>query len=219
MMICATPSFRVSDFISSRICAWMVTSSAVVGSSAMISLGLQASAMAIITRWRMPPESWCGYCRSRRCGSAMPTISSSSTARFSAVGAVRALVLLQRLGDLPADGQHGIERGHRLLEHHADVAAAHLRASPPRSGCAGRARRTGPRRPRSGPADRGSGAGSTAPRPTCRSRFRPRSPRSRPLRRYRKCRRRRGRRPHRCEIRYEVPVPPAMAAYGLPAPV
>ena len=31
-------------FISSRICAWMVTSSAVVGSSAMISLGLQASA-------------------------------------------------------------------------------------------------------------------------------------------------------------------------------
>ncbi len=38
----------------------MVTSSAVVGSSAMISLGLQASAIAIITRWRMPPENWCG---------------------------------------------------------------------------------------------------------------------------------------------------------------
>ena len=57
MMISATPSFRVSDFISSRICAWMVTSSAVVGSSAMSSFGLQASAMAIITRWRMPPES------------------------------------------------------------------------------------------------------------------------------------------------------------------
>ena len=44
----------------SRICAWMVTSSAVVGSSAMISFGLQASAIAIITRWRMPPENWCG---------------------------------------------------------------------------------------------------------------------------------------------------------------
>jgi hypothetical protein len=43
-----------------RICAWMVTSSAVVGSSAISSAGSQASAMAIITRWRMPPESSCG---------------------------------------------------------------------------------------------------------------------------------------------------------------
>ena len=34
----------------SRIWAWMVTSSAVVGSSAISSFGLQASAMAIITR-------------------------------------------------------------------------------------------------------------------------------------------------------------------------
>ncbi len=46
--------------ISSRICFWMVTSSAVVGSSAISSLGSQASAMAIMTRWRMPPDSWCG---------------------------------------------------------------------------------------------------------------------------------------------------------------
>ena len=43
----------------------MVTSSAVVGSSAISSLGSQASAIAIITRWRMPPESWCGYCVAR----------------------------------------------------------------------------------------------------------------------------------------------------------
>ena len=47
-------------FISSSTCAWIVTSRAVVGSSAMRSFGLQASAMAIITRWRMPPENWCG---------------------------------------------------------------------------------------------------------------------------------------------------------------
>jgi len=26
------------------------------------------TAMAIITRWRIPPESWCGYCQSRRSG-------------------------------------------------------------------------------------------------------------------------------------------------------
>ncbi len=44
----------------SRICAWIVTSSAVVGSSAISSFGLQESAIAIITRWRMPPENWCG---------------------------------------------------------------------------------------------------------------------------------------------------------------
>ena len=46
--------------ISCRICAWIVTSSAVVGSSAISSDGLHDSAIAIITRWRMPPESWCG---------------------------------------------------------------------------------------------------------------------------------------------------------------
>jgi hypothetical protein len=35
----------------------MVTSSAVVGSSAISTFGLQASAIAIIARCRMPPES------------------------------------------------------------------------------------------------------------------------------------------------------------------
>ena len=57
MMISATPSRFVRLCINSRICAWIVTSSAVVGSSAMISFGSQASAIAIITRCRMPPES------------------------------------------------------------------------------------------------------------------------------------------------------------------
>jgi len=40
--------------------AWIVTSSAVVGSSAMRTSGLFASAIAIIARCRMPPENWCG---------------------------------------------------------------------------------------------------------------------------------------------------------------
>ena len=53
----AMPKSRCSAFISSRICAWMVTSSAVVGSSAMSSAGLHDSAIAIITRCRMPPEN------------------------------------------------------------------------------------------------------------------------------------------------------------------
>ncbi len=46
-----------SNPISARICAWIVTSRAVVGSSAISRLGRQESAIAIITRWRMPPES------------------------------------------------------------------------------------------------------------------------------------------------------------------
>ncbi|SHU70904.1 Protein of uncharacterised function (DUF1602) [Mycobacteroides abscessus subsp. abscessus] len=45
---------------SSRISACTVTSSAVVGSSAMITFGSHAMAMAITTRCFWPPESWCG---------------------------------------------------------------------------------------------------------------------------------------------------------------
>ena len=53
-------SARAARCMSSRICAWIVTSSAVVGSSAMRSAGSHDSAIAIITRWRMPPENSCG---------------------------------------------------------------------------------------------------------------------------------------------------------------
>ena len=51
------PRSRTSFCISDRICAWMVTSSAVVGSSAMMRSGPCNKAMAIATRWRMPPDS------------------------------------------------------------------------------------------------------------------------------------------------------------------
>jgi hypothetical protein len=37
-----------------------VTSSAVVGSSATMTVGSSASAMAITTRCFWPPENWCG---------------------------------------------------------------------------------------------------------------------------------------------------------------
>ena len=45
---------------SSRICAWTITSRAVVGSSPMTIAGSQARAIAIIARWRIPPDSSCG---------------------------------------------------------------------------------------------------------------------------------------------------------------
>ena len=56
----AVPSRSRMSRIRSRIPAWVVTSSAVVGSSAISTFGSQASAIAIITRCRIPPESWCG---------------------------------------------------------------------------------------------------------------------------------------------------------------
>ena len=56
----AIPRSRCSFKSSASICAWIVTSSAVVGSSAISTRGLQAIAIAIITRWLMPPLNWCG---------------------------------------------------------------------------------------------------------------------------------------------------------------
>jgi len=56
----AVPNRPHSACISDKICAWIVTSSAVVGSSAMISSGRCSSAMAMATRCRMPPLNWCG---------------------------------------------------------------------------------------------------------------------------------------------------------------
>ena len=69
----------------SRICDCTVTSRAVVGSSANSSVGPQARAMAIITRWRMPPDSSCGYWSRRRAASGMLTSRSSRSAVSRAV--------------------------------------------------------------------------------------------------------------------------------------
>ena len=79
------PFSRCRSFKRSRICFWMVTSSAVVGSSAIRNSGSAASAMAIITRCFWPPERRNGYSSMRRSGSGMPTrrIQSMALARAS----------------------------------------------------------------------------------------------------------------------------------------
>ena len=59
------------------ICAWIETSSAVVGSSATMSCGSAASASAMTTRWRMPPESLPGYSPNRFSGAGIFTAVSS----------------------------------------------------------------------------------------------------------------------------------------------
>ena len=51
------PSRALTSLSSAMICACTVTSSAVVGSSAINRSGSLASAMAIMTRWRWPPDS------------------------------------------------------------------------------------------------------------------------------------------------------------------
>jgi hypothetical protein len=68
----------------SRIIAWTVTSRAVVGSSAMISSGEFAIAIAMTTRWRMPPDSSCGYRPASCAACGRPTSPSRSTARRQA---------------------------------------------------------------------------------------------------------------------------------------
>ena len=55
-----SPRSRRSCSSSCRIWAWTITSSAVVGSSPITIAGSQASAIAIIARWRIPPDSSCG---------------------------------------------------------------------------------------------------------------------------------------------------------------
>ena len=154
----------------SRICACVVTSSAVVGSSAISSRGSQDSAIAIIARCRRPPLSWKAYSSTRRSGRGMPTSRSISIARSRASRLLDVLVQPDRLDDLVADGVHRAERGHRLLEDERDLAAAdrpHLRARRRRAwrGRRLRRRRSAPQqdltRSRSAPAARRS-AGSTA---------------------------------------------------------
>jgi hypothetical protein len=66
----------------------MVTSSAVVGSSAISSDGLHESAIAIITRWRMPPESWYGKLFNTLRASGMRTSSSMRNASARAAAAL-----------------------------------------------------------------------------------------------------------------------------------
>ena len=96
--------------IRSRICAWMVTSSAVVGSSAMRSSGSQASAMAIMIRWRMPPENWCGYASKRAVGLGDADEREELERAARGLGGATFAWRQDDLGDLAADHGDRVER-------------------------------------------------------------------------------------------------------------
>ena len=81
MRITAVPKSSRSAWISSSTCACTVTSSAVVGSSAMRMSGRSASAIAIIARCRIPPDISCGKLSNRSSGLGMPTERSASIVR------------------------------------------------------------------------------------------------------------------------------------------
>ena len=107
-----------------RICAWIDTSSALTGSSSTTSSGSSASARAMPTRWRCPPESSCGY-RSM-CSAPRPTSSNSSGTRVRDVAPPARDH--ERLGDRRARGHARIERRVRVLEHHLDPTPGEVRS-------------------------------------------------------------------------------------------
>ena len=124
MSMMAIPSSRCSWRMSSRIWVCVVTSRAVVGSSAMSRVGWQDSAMAIMARWRRPPLSWFESWSTRCSGEDTPTRRSISMVLRARLAPVHVLMEHDRLGDLVAHRVHGTERGHRLLEDEGDLRPA-----------------------------------------------------------------------------------------------
>src|ERR1700677_2130173 len=112
----AIPFSRFRRSIKARISAWIVTSRAVVGSSAIKRRGSQATAIAMTMRWRIPPESSCGDAY------ALQEFDRSRPRRVSS----QTLVNHQPVGQLAFDGEDRIERRHRLLENHSYFIAANL---------------------------------------------------------------------------------------------
>ena len=90
------------------------------GSSSTSTFGSSASARAMPMRCRWPPENAWGY--RLACSGCSPTsVSSSRTRRARSAGGTPCAS--QRLGEDVADRQPRIERRHRILEHHLQVAA------------------------------------------------------------------------------------------------
>ena len=87
----------------------MVTSSAVVGSSAISSFGSQASAMAIITRWRIPPDTRGVLLQA---APAVDADQPSSLRRGPRLPAWSFGVQQDDLDDLVADGVHRVQTHH-----------------------------------------------------------------------------------------------------------
>ena len=107
------------------ISAWVVTSSAVDGSSAISSSGSRASAAASATRWHMPPESWNGM----RCGTSSPVMPTSASRRATSAERAAPARKLRPVGkhllDVRARAHQRVHHRERVLQQHRDPPAAH----------------------------------------------------------------------------------------------
>ena len=88
----------------------------------MISSGVNSRAMAIMARWRIPPVSWWGIAVQVDGVDAHHAQHLGRPARISAL--VIFAVRLHGVGELGADGLHGVEGVHGALHHHREVAPA-----------------------------------------------------------------------------------------------
>src|SRR3972149_1454946 len=111
-----------------RIWAWMVTSSAVVGSSAMRRAGSRASAIAILAPRPIPPPHRCGEPR------APPRPPPPPPGPPGGLRLPAGTVGGENLGDLVPDRENRVERRHRLLEDHGDLLPPPLAHPPVRGG-------------------------------------------------------------------------------------
>ena len=114
------PSSRRRSRNRLRICAWIETSSEATGSSQTSMSGCIASARAIATRWRWPPENWCGK-RVATAGSRPTRASQSATIGRRACARVTRPCAIGPSRDGVADAHARVERGEGVLEHRLDA--------------------------------------------------------------------------------------------------
>ena len=125
----AVPFSPTSRRRSSSTCACTVTSSPLVASSEMTSLGEQMSAMAMATRCAIPPLSSCAYAP-KRCSDRESAPRADLQRQPIALGASDTQMIVGDIGNLPADRDDRIELAARIGNHHGEFAAEHRSARP-----------------------------------------------------------------------------------------
>ena len=103
-----------------------MTSRAVVGSSAISSSGSQARAIAIITRWAMPPDISCGIRLQPPLRIRDPDHPQQLERPLSRRPLLHPAMELEDLADLAPDVVDRVQGRLRLLEDHAQTVAAEL---------------------------------------------------------------------------------------------
>ena len=177
MITIGSPSESRSWSSSRRMWLRLLASSALTGSSQISSRGSVASARAIDTRWRWPPEIWPGVrSQHRRVQADLVQRGQRPAGRISA--GVPLAADPQPLADDLGHGQVGVERAQRVLEDQLQVTRGGARPAGRRRA----ARRSACRRTSPGPGAGRPGRPRSGPGWSCPSRSRRPGRRSRPAR-------------------------------------